>query len=380
MSEPKRTAESRDRGLRIESLHVSYGSQTVLSDITLDVPAGRTLAIVGPSGCGKSTLLKTICGLLTPDSGTITLAGRDITSLPSERRNIGLVPQNYALFPHLNVQRNVEYGLRVRHVPRDERSLRVQEAISFVQLEDLARRRTNELSGGQRQRVALARALVISPDALLLDEPLSALDPQLRVSMRRQLRSILQSVTDSVQVIVTHDQQEAMTMADLVAVMRDGHVVQVGSPQEIWAHPADAFVADFLCNAALLDVTVTDEAVHAFDGAWRIPNVAFDEVPAAGSAHMLVRRDSLEASPSLVSPGAPSQRAALHDHASASVIGLVLASEYTGERHLLTVDVSGTRLPVTMSPGDGRQIQVGAHVALSLRPGGAALFAEEAAR
>ncbi len=238
--------------VRLADLSFGYGSNPVLRDISLTVPAGRFLTLLGPSGCGKTTLLKLIGGYLFPTSGSVKLGGRDVTALPPEGRNVGMVFQNYALFPHLSARRNVAFGLEVRGVPRPERERRVEAMLDLVGLTGPEReRRPAGLSGGQQQRVALARALVYSPDLLLLDEPLANLDRHLRDQLRAELRR-LQRETGVAAVMVTHDQEEALAISDVLGVMAAGRLLQAGTPAELYSRPRTPFVARFLGDANLL--------------------------------------------------------------------------------------------------------------------------------
>lgn len=242
--------------VRIEGVTKHYGSVVAVNRLDLEIAEGEFVTLLGPSGCGKTTTLRMIAGFVIPTSGVIEIAGRDVTRVPPHKRPVGLVFQNYALFPHMTVSENVGFGLRMRGVGRDERSHRVLEALKLVRMEDLGERFPGQLSGGQQQRVALARALVIRPDILLLDEPFGALDKQLRDHMRVELRSLQQELGIST-VFVTHDQDEAMSMSDRICVMSQGLAQQIGPPLEIYDHPATRFVADFMGRSNLLDATVT---------------------------------------------------------------------------------------------------------------------------
>jgi putative spermidine/putrescine transport system ATP-binding protein len=242
----------------IEIAHIKkeYPDGTVaLRDVSLVFPRSKTTALVGPSGSGKSTVLKIIAGLIEPTSGRVTFEGRNVTDLPPERRNIGMVFQSYALFPNMTVAENVEFGLKVRHVEAAKRRKLVEEVLATVQIDQLAHRRIHQLSGGQQQRVALARALVIKPDILLLDEPLSALDAKIRYELRAELARLLQQFKITA-VYVTHDQQEAMSLGDQVVVMDKGAIIQAGPPHEVYARPANEFVANFIGSANLFPVIV----------------------------------------------------------------------------------------------------------------------------
>ena len=231
--------------VRLQNLQKRYGPTTAVDNIDLAVQPGEFLTLLGPSGCGKTTTLSLIAGFIEPDRGSIELAGRHVEALPPFRRDIGLVFQDYALFPHMDVAANVGFGLRMRRIPKAEAARRVAEALDLVQLSHLGARRPAALSGGQRQRVALARALVIRPAVLLLDEPLSNLDLKLREEMRLEI-SAVQRRTGVTTILVTHDQGEALAVSDRIAVMRAGRIEQIGRPGEIYEHPATRFVAEFI--------------------------------------------------------------------------------------------------------------------------------------
>ena len=231
--------------LVLDALQKSFGAGPVVDGISLTVEEGEFLTLLGPSGCGKTTTLNLVAGFLSPDGGRIAIGGRDVTNVPPHHRDIGLVFQDYALFPHRTVAENVGFGLRMRKVERAEIKSRVAEALALVQLEGLADRRPGQLSGGQRQRVALARALVIRPSVLLLDEPLSNLDLKLREDMRLEI-SGLQRRLDITTILVTHDQGEALVMSDRVAVMRGGRIAQVADPATLYTRPANRFIADLI--------------------------------------------------------------------------------------------------------------------------------------
>lgn len=239
------TGSSVPPSLLAESLTRSFGAVQAARDVSLTVEAGETLALLGPSGCGKSTVLRMIAGLETPDSGRVSVAGREVTTLPPEQRHVGLVFQDYALFPHLSVLDNVAYGPRRRGETKLAAQARAHEALELVALAELAGRFPAQLSGGQQQRVALARALATRSPLLLLDEPLSNLDEKLRAELRSELRALFGRVGAGV-LIVTHDQREALALADRVAVMRAGQIVQVGAAREVFREPKTAWVAEFL--------------------------------------------------------------------------------------------------------------------------------------
>jgi putative spermidine/putrescine transport system ATP-binding protein len=240
-------------GLHLKGVSKHFGSFVAVDDVDLHVPHGTFVCMLGPSGCGKTTLLRMIAGLEEPTNGDILLDGEDITPVPTHKRNLGMVFQSLALFPHLTVGQNIAYPLRIRGVPRQEQMKRVDELLVLIHLPGFAERPVSKLSGGQRQRVAIARALALSPRLFLLDEPLSALDAKLREAMQVELRQLQQKLAITT-IVVTHDQREAMTMADLVLVMGDGRIRQAAPPIEIYRRPADAFVADFIGSTNLLDV------------------------------------------------------------------------------------------------------------------------------
>jgi sulfate/thiosulfate transport system ATP-binding protein len=236
----------------IDAISKHFGEFTALQDVTLEVPEGSLTALLGPSGSGKSTLLRIIAGLETPDGGTVLFDGGDVTAARPQDRGIGFVFQHYAAFAHMSVRENIAFGLRIRKRPRDEVRTRVDELLSLVGLTTWAEQRPHQLSGGQRQRMALARALAVEPRVLLLDEPFGALDANVRAELRRWLRRLHdeQGVTT---VLVTHDQEEAMEVADTIAVMNEGRIEQTGSPREVYDHPATDFVMGFLGPVSKLD-------------------------------------------------------------------------------------------------------------------------------
>jgi putative spermidine/putrescine transport system ATP-binding protein len=233
-----------------------FGDYTAVHQMSLDIEEGSFVTLLGPSGCGKTTTLRMIAGLLDPSEGEISIKGKRVNDVPIHKRNLGLVFQNYALFPHKTVADNVAFGLNYRNVGKEEARRKVAEALELVQLPDLGARYPKELSGGQQQRIALARAIVIEPDVLLLDEPLSALDANLREDMRVELKRIQQSIGVTT-VFVTHDQTEALAMSDQIIVMSEGRVEQIGAPEEVYNTPATEFVAQFLGASNLLSAKCT---------------------------------------------------------------------------------------------------------------------------
>ncbi len=241
-------------GVQVAHLTVRFGARAVLDDLSLDIRRGELLTVLGRSGCGKTTLLRFIAGFVEADglAGSLTVAGRDLTHVPPHRRNLGLLFQSYALFPHLSVFENVAFGLRARREPSKEIARRVADALKLVQLGDAGHVMPAQLSGGMQQRVALARALVIEPDVLLLDEPLSALDANLRASVRSELKALHERLPNLTIVCVTHDQDDALVLSDRTLLMRDGRIAQLGTPQQLYDAPQDAFVARYLGAANLL--------------------------------------------------------------------------------------------------------------------------------
>ncbi len=294
----------------------AFGGRGVVSDFHLSLEPGSLFALLGPSGSGKTTLLRLIGGYLAPATGRISLAGRDVTALPPERRRIGMVFQNYALFPHLSARGNVAFGLEVRGVARAECRRRVDELLDLVGLvSDERDRRPGQLSGGQQQRVALARALAIEPALLLLDEPLSNLDRRLREQLRDELLA-LQRRTGVTTLLVTHDQDEALALADRVGILASGRLVQVGSPRKLYERPCCPFVATFLGEANLL--TVGGERVMVRPGGIRLREAA--------------RIDKQEATSYLGE-------------------GVVVATTFRGEQVLVRVEMAGTTLLAAVHPG-----------------------------
>ncbi len=248
-------ASEPDADISLRGVTKRFGEHAAVEDLSLEIPRGGFFALLGPSGCGKTTTLRMIGGFEEPSAGTIELGGVDVTNVPAHKRDVNTVFQSYALFPHLSVEKNIAFGLERKKVPRDEIRTRVGEVIELVDLGGLEKRRPAQMSGGQQQRVALARALVNRPRALLLDEPLGALDLRLRKQLQIELSRIQRDVGITF-VHVTHDQEEAMSMADAIAVMKDGRIDQLGTAEELYDSPRTAFVANFLGSSNLLDATV----------------------------------------------------------------------------------------------------------------------------
>jgi iron(III) transport system ATP-binding protein len=241
--------------LSFQNIRKQFDKTVIISDLSLDIREGELFFMLGPSGCGKTTCLRMVAGFYQPDGGILKFDDRTMNDVPPHKRNTGMVFQNYALWPHLSAKGNVEYGLKVRKIPTAEREKRVQQALDMVKLGHLAERYPSQLSGGQQQRVALARALVIRPDILLLDEPLSNLDAQLRLEMRAEIKR-LHKETGTTALYVTHDQEEALSIADRVAILKDGDLMQVGAPRELYRKPNSRFVAEFIGETNFLPATI----------------------------------------------------------------------------------------------------------------------------
>ena len=331
-------------GLRTFGLTKRFPGKTAVDSVTLDVPAGKMLALLGPSGCGKTTTLRLVAGHETPDGGRVLLGGVDVTRLPPERRDIGMVFQSYALFPHLTVFGNVAFGLRARRTAPDEERERVRDALRTVGLEGTGPRRVESLSGGEQQRVALARALVLAPRLLLFDEPLSNLDAALRVATRQEIRRI-QRESGVTALYVTHDQEEALAIADRVAVMKDGRIRREGAPEEVYGEPGDRFTAIFLGNAHVIDGRVENGRVVTADGFSVESAAALTE---GANVSVSIRREAVR-----LAPGRGAR---------------VVERSFLGEAWHVVLDASGLRLNVRHPAGDGAPAAPGEETAFSVDP------------
>jgi spermidine/putrescine transport system ATP-binding protein len=284
--------------IQLLELTKRFAEVTAVDSIDLEIPGGEFFSLLGPSGCGKTTTLRLIAGFEQPSAGRILLDGADVAYTPPHKRNVNTVFQNYALFPHLNVFDNIAFGLRRAKCPKDELRQRVARALELVQLSGYERRKSSQLSGGQQQRVALARALILNPAVLLLDEPLGALDAKLRKALQIELKALQQEVGITF-LYVTHDQEEALTMSDRLAVMNAGRVEQVGAPQDVYEDPETIFVADFLGVSNLMDAT----AHGAHDGHCHVAVEAFEfeahagESNVKGPAKIVIRPERVELEP-----------------------------------------------------------------------------------
>ena len=317
-----------------------------VNDVDLHIERGELLTLLGPSGCGKTTALRLIAGLEQPTAGQILLDDEDVARLPAYLRDITMVFQSYALFPHMNVFENVAYGLRVARRPKDEVGARVDEALAMVGLEGLAHRTPSQLSGGQQQRVALARALVIRPRVLLFDEPLSNLDAKLRKRVREDIRELQQRLGIT-SVYVTHDQEEALAISDRVVVMREGVIEQTGSPHDLYTRPASRFVADFIGSANFLPGRYDGQEIDLLGYRW-----PHQQDITAGPVTVMVRPEAVEF--------------ARHDEPALEAT--LVSSAYLGAATEYIFDVAGTELFATMSGGGMSAAEKGDRVRLRLKP------------
>ncbi len=325
--------------IRIENLTKRFGDVVAVDDVTVTVRPGELFFLLGPSGCGKTTLLRLIAGFLDTDAGTIAFGARRIDTVSAHKRNTGMVFQNYALWPHMNVFRNVAYGLDVRRVDGAEKSRRVKDILGLVRMSGLEGRYPGELSGGQQQRVALARALVIEPDVVLLDEPLSNLDAKLRLEMRAEIRRI-HDRSPRTFVYVTHDQKEALSMADRVAVMNAGRIVQIGTPEEVYTAPRSLFCAKFLGNANELAGTL-----RSVDGALAIVETPAGAIAACIGPEKLAvgGRAVVAIRPECLHPAAPGEKNGFEAR--------VLSRMYLGETVQYQLEAAGIELNATPPGG-----------------------------
>jgi len=286
--------------VKLQSLAKRFDEVTAVDGISLEIEGGEFFSLLGPSGCGKTTTLRMVAGFEPPTSGSILLDGVDVANWPPNQRNVNTVFQSYALFPFLTVAENVAFGMKYRSVPKSEVTTRVGEALELVQLAGYGKRRPNQLSGGQQQRVALARALVLRPAVLLLDEPLGALDAKLRRTLQVELNGLQKQVGITF-LYVTHDQEEALTMSDRLAVMNHGQIAQLGTPEHVYTEPADAYVADFLGVSNLMEATVEAAGVGAGPCRVRLGDFLLDaatgEVRATGDVKLAIRPERVDLHP-----------------------------------------------------------------------------------
>ena len=347
--------------VRLENLVRRYGAVTALDGLSLTLAPGELVALLGPSGCGKTTALRLLAGLEQSDEGRVIIAGEDVTDLPANRRNIGMVFQAYSLFPHMVAWENVAFGLQMRRIGIAERKKRAYEALELVGLERYGNRYANQMSGGQQQRVALARALAIRPQVLLLDEPLSALDAKVRGRLRDEIRRIQLEVGITT-LFVTHDQEEALAIADRVGVMQAGRLEQLGPPMQVYSRPATPFVADFVGLTNRLPGTVRGGEVDV--RGTRIPLVHPDV--ADGPAVALVRPEAV----TLAADG---------NMGEGPLVGTVIAIAFLGAVSRVTVDLGDTTVLAQMPTSAASQHTAGSKVRLELRPDPVLIQREEPA-
>ena len=347
--------------VRMEGLSRHYGAVVALDRLDLTMRPGELVALLGPSGCGKTTTLRLLAGLEDADSGYITVGGKDITRVSAAKRDMGMVFQAYSLFPHMTVRQNVAFGLRLRRVSAARRDKRAIEMLDLVGLATQADRYPHQISGGQQQRVALARALAIEPQVLLLDEPLSALDAKVRAQLRDQIRRIQLEVGITT-LFVTHDQEEALAIADRVGVMREGHLEQLAPPTEVYSRPATSFVAEFVGLSNRMPGEVRDGSVNV--RGCTLPLVERDTPD--GQVVALVRPEAV----TLASHTAPE---------SGPLVGTVIAITFLGATSRVTVDLGGTPVLAQLPTSDATALQAGNRVALKIRPDPVLVAADSAA-
>jgi putative spermidine/putrescine transport system ATP-binding protein len=336
--------------VRLEGLSRHYGPVVALDRLDLTLRPGELVALLGPSGCGKTTTLRLLAGLEDADGGRVVVGGRDLTRVPANKRDMGMVFQAYSLFPHMTVRQNVAFGLRLRRVGAAERDQRALDTLDLVGLAEQASRYPHQLSGGQQQRVALARALAIEPQVLLLDEPLSALDAKVRAQLRDEIRRIQLEVGITT-LFVTHDQEEALAIADRVGVMREGHLEQLATPTEVYSRPATSFVAEFvgLTNRLVGEVRAGQLTVRG-----RTLPLVDQETP-DGQVVALVRPEAV----TMASHDAPE---------SGPLVGTVIAVTFLGATSRVTVDLGDATILAQLSTADATALPAGSRVALTIRP------------
>jgi multiple sugar transport system ATP-binding protein len=318
-------------GISLDRVSRNFGSTVALDEVSIDIPTGEFLVLLGPSGCGKSTLLRILAGLLPPSSGRVVIDGKDVTALPPGERDIAMVFQSYALYPHLSVERNLGFGLKVRHRSKEEITAKVKEVASLLQLDTLLHRKPKELSGGQRQRVALGRAMVRDPQAFLMDEPLSNLDAQLRTATRLELADLHRRLATTF-VYVTHDQIEAMTMATRIVVLNNGRLEQIGTPAEVYDDPASTFVAGFIGAPPM---NLLPASALSIGGRVLVMGKGIS---------VELARGELDERPVILGVRPEHLRLVDSDHSGPTFSGVVIAIENLGSEEVAFCEVGGTQM------------------------------------
>lgn len=354
-------------GIRFDEVTVAYKGSVALKAFSLTVEAGEIMALIGPSGSGKTTALRAVAGFVTPTRGRVFLGARDITDLPPRDRHIGMVVQQYALFPHMRVYDNVAFGLRAQHVSRNEIQPRVKESLELVGMLDYAGRFPHEMSGGQQQRIAIARALAVRPRVLLLDEPLSALDAQLRSGMLTEIARLHRELPDLTILYVTHDQAEALTIADRITVMHNSRLVDVGTARDLYQRPPSRFTAEFLGNANLIPVRLEAHDDGARQAQVRLGDksckvVTFERIAGNNNHVLCVRPHALRLEPDA--------------HCENTIDAKVLSIQWLGSLYRLFLDIEGCE--VRVDTASMRSLpDPGAHILLHFAPGDATLIEVE---
>ncbi|TGQ80387.1 ABC transporter ATP-binding protein [Mesorhizobium sp. M8A.F.Ca.ET.207.01.1.1] len=358
-------AEADSPAVEFRDIDIAYGKFVAVRDFSLSIRKGSFVTLLGPSGCGKTTILRSIAGLVDISGGQIMIDGRRVDDIPIYKRNIGLVFQSYALFPHKNVFDNVAFGLKYRNVPKPEIARKVGKALEMVRLPGIEKKLPSQLSGGQQQRIALARAIVFEPQVLLLDEPLSALDANMREEMRVEIKKI-QKETGITAIFVTHDQEEALSMSDRIVVMNAGAVEQIGTPEQVYETPATAFVADFLGKANMLAGTVSRSGQAVVLGTGQTISVACPRPLADGSKVTVVVRPQKFS----VGTGMSGNR----------LTGRVVSASYLGGSAIYEIDIGGKTSLRANTPITGRVLREGEAIDLGFDPEGCVLLDDSGRR
>ncbi|RUW89652.1 ABC transporter ATP-binding protein [Mesorhizobium sp. M7A.F.Ca.US.010.02.1.1] len=348
--------------VEFRDIDIAYGKFIAVRNFSLAIRKGSFVTLLGPSGCGKTTILRSIAGLVDISSGQILIGGRRVDDIPIYKRNIGLVFQSYALFPHKNVFDNVAFGLKYRNVPKAEITRKVGQALDMVRLPGSEKKLPSQLSGGQQQRIALARAIVFEPEVLLLDEPLSALDANMREEMRVEIKKI-QQATGITAIFVTHDQEEALSMSDRIVVMNAGSMEQIGTPQEVYETPATAFVADFLGKANMLAGTVS-----AADGGKATVTLT------AGQSVEVVSPKPLSQGAAVTVVVRPQKLSVGSAAAGNRLSGRVVSTSYLGGSAIYEIDIGGKTIVRASTPGGGKLVREGEAIEVGFDPPGCVLL------